>query len=256
MAGLEIVQIPVLRDNYVHLVHDPAGGATAAVDPAVAAPVAAALADRGWRLTHILNTHHHHDHTGGNLELKQATGCHIVGNRADAGRIPGIDTPVGDGETVTVGTASAAVIAVSGHTIGHVAFWFAADAALFCGDTLFSLGCGRLFEGTAAMMWDSLGRLRRLPAETRVYCGHEYTEANARFALSLDPDNAALRRRAAEVAALRAAGRSTVPSRLGDERDANPFLRADDPRLQDAVGAPPGDAVAAFAEIRRRKDVF
>lgn len=256
MAEMEIAQIPVLRDNYVYLVHDPATGATAAVDPSVAAPVGAELARRGWRLSLILNTHHHPDHTGGNLELKAATGCRIVGNREDRARIPGIDVAVGDGDKIAVGDRVAEVIAVSGHTIGHIAFWFAADEALFCGDTLFSLGCGRLFEGTAAMMWQSLGRLRSLPEATRVYCGHEYTEANARFALSIDPDNEVLRRRALAVDALRARGEPTVPARLGDERRANPFLRADDPGLQAAVGTPPGDAVAAFAEIRRRKDVF
>lgn len=256
MADLEIVPVPVLRDNYVYLLHEPASGATAAVDPSVAAPVAAELDRRGWRLSLILNTHHHHDHVGGNLALKAATGCRIVGHREDRARIPGIDIAVGDGERITVGAAAATVIAVSGHTVGHVAYWFADEAALFCGDTLFSLGCGRLFEGSPAMMWQSLGRLRALPAATRVYPGHEYTQANAAFALALDPDNATLRRRAGEVEALRAAGRPTVPALLGDEILANPFLRADDPRLQLAVGAAPGDAVEAFAEIRRRKDVF
>jgi hydroxyacylglutathione hydrolase len=256
MAVVEIVQIPVLRDNYVYLLHEPASGVTAAIDPAVAPPVEATLVRRGWRLTHILNTHHHADHTGGNLALKSATGCRIVGNRDDAARIPGIDVAVGDGDRIDLGTTFARVIAVSGHTVGHIAYWFEDQAALFCGDTLFSLGCGRLFEGTAAMMWQSLGRLRALPAATRVYCAHEYTLANARFALTIDPDNPALQRRAAEVEALRAAGQPTVPSRLGDETLANPFLRADIPELQAQVGAPAGDAIAAFAEIRRRKDVF
>ncbi|MCU0839614.1 MAG: hydroxyacylglutathione hydrolase [Rhodospirillales bacterium] len=254
MAALTIEQIPVLRDNYVYLVHDSASGLTAAVDPAVAEPVTAALAVRGWRLTHILNTHHHGDHTGGNLPLKAATGCTIVGHGADAHRIPGIDVAVGDGESFAFGRTAAQIIAVPGHTLGHIAYWFAEARAVFCGDTLFSLGCGRLFEGTAAMMWQSLGRLRQLPDETRVCCAHEYTQSNAAFALTIDPANPALRERAAAVAALRRQGLPTVPSRLGDEKAANPFLRADAPALAAVVGS--DDPVAVFGEIRRRKDVF
>lgn len=256
MTNLEIEQIPVLRDNYVYLIHDPATAATAVVDPAVAPPVLAALARRGWKLTHILNTHHHHDHVGGNLDLKAATGCRIVGNHADAARIPGLDDGVSEGDTVAVGTARAQVIEVSGHTLGHIAYWFAEAMALFCGDTLFSLGCGRLFEGTSAQMWASLCKLRALPDETAVYCAHEYTQSNARFALTIDGSNAALRMRAAEVDALRAAGRPTIPARLAVEKAANPFLRADNAGLQRVVIAAGGDDVATFAEIRRRKDTF
>lgn len=256
MPPLEIRQIPVLADNYVYLARDPATEACAAIDPAVAEPVLAELARLGWRLTMILNTHHHGDHVGGNLALQAATGCVIVGNRADARRIPGIDRPVGDGETVAIGTQTARVLAVDGHTIGHVAYHFAESGALFCGDTLFSLGCGRLFEGTPSMMWDSLCRLRALPDATRVYCAHEYTEGNARFALSVDLDNAALRRRAVEVRERRLAGWPTVPSRLGEERATNPFLRADEPALRDAIGLPDADAVTTFAALRRRKDSF
>lgn len=256
MASLEIRQIPALSDNYIYLVREAGQGACAAVDPSEAAPVLAALDRFGWRLSHILNTHHHGDHVGGNRELKSATGCTIVGHARDAARIPGIDVRVSDGETVALGDAEARVIAIDGHTVGHIAYWFADAAALFCGDTLFSLGCGRLFEGSAEQMWASLGRLRDLPAETRVYCGHEYTEANARFALSLDPDNAALQARAAEVRALRARAEPTVPSRIGDERACNPFLRADDPGLQRALGLAGADPALVFAEIRRRKDVF
>lgn len=255
MTSIEIEQLAVLRDNYVYLIHDRATAATAVVDPALAEPVLDALDHRGWRLTHILNTHHHHDHVGGNLALKAATGCSIVGNRADAARIPGIDLAVSEGDRVAVGDAVAEVIAVSGHTIGHIAYWFAAAGMLFCGDTLFSLGCGRLFEGTPAEMWASLCKLRALPDATAVYCAHEYTESNARFALTVEPDNAALQARAAEVAALRRAGRPTVPSWLGTEKAANPFLRADVPALQRTVAAS-GDAVATFAAIRRRKDDF
>lgn len=256
MGGLDIRQIPVLRDNYVYLVHDAATGACAAVDPAVAEPVLEMLAETGWRLTHILNTHHHHDHVGGNLELQRATGCTIVGNAADAARIPGISVRVADGDRFALGSRSAEIIAVSGHTIGHIAYWFAEDNALFCGDTLFALGCGRLFEGTPAQMWQSLGRLRALPPQTRVYCAHEYTEANAAFALSIDPANPALVDRAAEIQAIRRRNEPTVPSTLDEERRTNPFLRADDPHVAERVDLRGRDPVSVFAEIRRRKDRF
>lgn len=255
MAELVIRQIPVLKDNYVYLLHEPETQATAAVDPSVAAPVAAALAREGWRLTHILNTHHHNDHTGGNLELKAATGCVIVGPRADRDRIPGIDVEVGDGDAYKLGAEEARVYDVPGHTRGHIAYWFGGSRALFCGDTLFLLGCGRLFEGTPAQMWQSLSKLKALPPETRVFCAHEYTQSNARFALTVEPGNRALVERAHHIDALRAEGKSTVPASLGEELATNPFLRADLPALQAEAGAP-GDAVATFAAIRRRKDNF
>ena len=256
MTDLQIEQIPVLRDNYVYLIRDSRTGTCAAVDPSVATPVLGALDRLGWRLTHILNTHHHHDHVGGNLELKSATGCTIVGHRLDAARIPGIDVLVDDGGHFQLGRARADIIDVSGHTMGHIAYWFEEQRALFCGDTLFSLGCGRLFEGTPARMWASLGKLRELPADTRVYCGHEYTESNACFALAIDPGNEALQRRAEEVRALRRNGQPTVPSMMSVERAANPFLRADDPALLRSARLGGSDPVTAFAEIRRRKDVF
>ncbi len=256
VAMLEILQIPVLGDNYVYLLHDGASGATAAVDPALHEPVEAALAERGWRLTHIFNTHHHHDHVGGNLALKEATGCIVVGPRADAARIPGIDVEVGDSDSYAFGGETARVFDVPGHTRGHIAFWFPDSAALFSGDALFALGCGRLFEGTPEQMWASLNKFRDLPGETRVYCAHEYTQSNARFALTVDPDNEALRRRAAEIDRLRAEMRPTVPSTLAEERATNPFLRADAPGLQAALGMSGADPVAVFAETRRRKDSF
>ncbi len=256
MAGLEIHQIPVLRDNYVYLARDPLSGACAAVDPSVSAPVLDALRSLGWTLTHILNTHHHHDHVGGNLELKGQAGCTIVGHAKDAARIPGIDVRVNEGDTFRLGEQTAQVIDVSGHTRGHIAYWFADSAVLFCGDTLFSLGCGRLFEGTPEEMWASLRKLRALPDETKAYCGHEYTESNARFALTIEPGNPDLARRAEEVRSLRAEGRPTVPSSIGLERATNPFLRADVDALKTAAGLAGRDAVAAFAEIRRRKDAF
>lgn len=256
MPELQIHQIPVLRDNYVYLVRDPESEACAAVDPSVAKPVLDTLDGLGWRLTHILNTHHHHDHTGGNLEIKRATGCTIVGNGADARRIPGIDVRVVDGDTFTLGTRAAQVIDVSGHTLGHIAYWFEDCRAVFCGDTLFAIGCGRLFEGTPAQMWASLSKLRALPGDTAVYCAHEYTQSNAAFACSLDPDNAALAERSRRVDALRAEGRPTVPSTIAEERATNPFLRADDAELLEIAGLSGFDPVAAFAEIRRRKDAF
>lgn len=256
MAALIIDLVPVLNDNYVHLVHEPDSGETAAVDPAVAGPVLEAVEGRGWRLTHILVTHHHGDHTGGIPEIKRATGCTVIGNRNDARRIPGLDVGVVDGDTVRLGDQEGRVFEVPGHTVGHVAYWFEASRALFCGDTLFSIGCGRLFEGTPKQMWESLSALRALPPEARVYCAHEYTRSNVRFALSVDPDNAALRERADEVARLREADRPTVPSMLGDEMAANPFLRADDPDLAFRLGLGGADAVTVLADIRARKDRF
>ena len=255
MAALEIRQIPVLKDNYVYLLREPDSGAVGAVDPSVAAPVLEALSRLDWKLTHILNTHHHNDHTGGNLELKAATGCIIVGPLADRARIPGIDVAVGDGDNLNFGKAVATVFDVPGHTRGHIAYWFAESKALFSGDTLFLMGCGRLFEGTPAQMWSSLSKLKKLPPETRIYCGHEYTQANARFALTVEPGNAALATRARHVDALRAQGKSTIPGTMGDELATNPFLRADVPALQQAMGAP-GDDIATFAAIRRAKDNF
>jgi hydroxyacylglutathione hydrolase len=256
MAELKIHQIPVLNDNYIYLARDPDGGACAAVDPAVAPPVLRALGELGWKLTHILNTHHHGDHTGGNLEIKRATGCTIVGAAADAARIPGIDVHVGDGDTVALGTATGRVFEVPGHTRAHIAFWFEDSRALFCGDALFALGCGRLFEGNAEQMWRSLEKLRALPDDTRVYCAHEYTNANADFALTVEPDNVELRKRADAVLALREAGKPTVPSTMSEERATNPFLRADVPELQRAAGLAGKDPVSVFAEVRRRKDRF
>ena len=255
MAELVIRQIPVLKDNYVYLLHEPETKATAAVDPSVAPPVMTALARENWNLTHILNTHHHNDHTGGNRELKAATGCVIVGPRADRDRIPAIDIDVAEGETYRFGTEDARVYDVPGHTRGHIAYWFAGSRALFCGDTLFLMGCGRLFEGTPQQMWQSLSKLKALPPETRVFCAHEYTQANARFAVTVEPQNAALIARAKHVDEMRAQGQSTVPASLGEELATNPFLRADLPALQADAGAP-GDAVATFAAIRRRKDNF
>lgn len=255
MPEFVIRQIPTRQDNYVYLAHDPSTGKTAVIDPSDAEPVRKVLAETGWKLTHILNTHHHNDHIGGDAELKAEWNAIIVGPRADRDRIPGIDVEVGDHDTYTVGTQTAQVFDVPGHTRGHIAFWFPESRALFCGDTIFMLGCGRLFEGTPEQMWTSIGKLRVLPKDTRVFCAHEYTQANARFAITVDPENGALADRKIRIDAMRAEGKSTVPATLGEELETNPFLRADQPSVQQAAGIP-GDAVATFAEIRRRKDHF
>lgn len=253
---LDIHQIPVLNDNYVYLVREPESGCVAVVDPAVVGPVLNEAKKLGWSITHILNTHHHGDHTGGNLEIKEKTGCTIVGPGPDRDRIPGIDIEVNDGDTFAFGNASAKVFFVPGHTRGHIAYWFWDSDALFCGDTLFSIGCGRVFEGTMDQMWTSLSRLRALPSETRIYCAHEYTQSNINFAISVDPNNRALRAREKEVRQKRKRGEPTVPSRLGEEVAANPFLRADQDDLQQALGMAGATPVEVFTEVRQRKDTF
>ena len=228
MSELEIHMFPCLTDNYGYLLHDAGSGVTAAVDTPDAEEIAAQLDAKGWRLTHILNTHHHGDHVGGNLALKEWSGCTIVGPGPDAARIPGIDVLVGDGDTYDFGQARAQVFFVPGHTRGHIAYWFKDHDALFCGDTLFALGCGRLFEGTPQQMWNSLSRLRALPDSTRVYCAHEYTQSNGRFALVAEPDNEAIRHRMADVDVARANGEPTIPTSIALELATNPFLRARD----------------------------
>jgi hydroxyacylglutathione hydrolase len=256
MAQLTIEQIPVLSDNYVYLVHEPLAGATGVVDPAVAGPVLERLAERGWKLDWILSTHHHSDHTGGNLELKKATGCRVAGARRDAARIPGIDLELAEGDRFRLGDAEAQVLETPGHTSGHISYWFADAKTLFCADTLFSLGCGRVSESTFEQMWRSLCKYALLPDDALVYCAHEYTQNNARFALTVDPDNPALKARAAEVGRLRAAGQPTVPSTLGAERAATPFLRAADPAIRKRLGMESATDAEVFAELRRRKDAF
>ena len=256
MIDLEIAQFPCLSDNYAFLLHAPDTGLTAAIDTPDAAAIEAELGRRGWRLTHILNTHHHADHAGGNLYLKDKTGCRIVGPRADASRIPGIDVGVGDGDTVDFGGARIEVFDTPGHTRGHIVYYVPEASAAFVGDTLFALGCGRLFEGTPAEMWHSLGKIARWPDDTRLYCAHEYTLANAGFALTVEPENPALIARAREVAALRRAGRPTVPTTLGLEKATNPFLRAESAALQAKIGLTGADPVAVFARTRELKDQF
>lgn len=256
MSPLAIHMFPCLADNYGYLLHDRDTGVTAAVDTPDAGEILAQLAAQGWRLTHILNTHHHADHAGGNLELKRRTGCTIVGPRSDAARIPGIDVAVGEGDVIVLGSHRATVFDTPGHTRGHIVYYFAEAAAAFVGDTLFAMGCGRLFEGTPGEMWNSLQKILRWPDDTRLYCAHEYTQSNARFALTVEPGNQALRKRAEEVAQLRAEGRPTIPSTLGAERATNPFLRPTSNDLQATIGLSGAAEVAVFAKTRALKDAF
>jgi hydroxyacylglutathione hydrolase len=253
---VEIIQIPVLNDNFIYVIHDNQSGDTAVIDPALADPVLNLLKEKGWTLTHIWNTHHHFDHVGANLELKEATDCTIVGAAIDQARIPGIDVRVNEGDYVSLGDHLAEVIFVPGHTSGHIAYWFNRSKVLFIGDTLFAMGCGRLFEGTAKDMWTSLSKLKELPDDTLVYCAHEYTLQNGKFAQSLETSNEALNNRMAKCEELRNNNKQTIPFTLGEDRTTNPFLRADDPVLQNAIGMVGRDVVEVFAEIRSRKDHF
>lgn len=253
--ALEIELVPALSDNYVYLIRDAASGTVAVLDPAEFDPVDAALMAKGWTPSIILNTHHHGDHIDGNNGLIEKYDAKLIGPASESHRIPGMDETVSEGDRIKIGEAEATIYETPGHTKGHISFYFPGGPALFAGDTLFALGCGRMFEGTPEEFWTSLTKLRELPDETTVYCGHEYTQSNAKFALSVDPGNADLVAQVAEVDRKRSQGLPTVPSRLGDEKKANPFLRADDPALAAHVGQP-NDPVAAFAEIRRRKDNF
>jgi hydroxyacylglutathione hydrolase len=254
MAELSIEPVPCLSDNYAYILFDPAGGFCAVVDPSEDAPVRRALGTR--KLTHILNTHHHPDHIGGNSALKQAYGARIIAAAKDKDRIADIDEMVKEGDVVRLGGHDARVMEIPAHTSAHVAYWFEADRAVFTGDTMFLMGCGRLFEGTPAMMHTSLSRLAALPADTRVYCGHEYTENNGRFAMSVEPQNADLKTRLTEVRTARAAGKPTVPATMETEKKTNPFLRTDSRAIRNTLGLADADNVAVFAELRKRKDSF
>jgi hydroxyacylglutathione hydrolase len=243
-----------LKDNFGVLLHDPASGATAAIDAPDAAAVEAALQAKGWRLTDILVTHHHHDHTGGIEELKRRHRCRIVAPEAEADGIPEVDETVREGDRVRVGSLEGRVIATPGHTAGHISYVFAQEKLVFVGDTLFSIGCGRVIEGTPEMMWQSLLKLRSLPDDTQIFCGHEYTQANIRFAKTIEPGNAALLAREQAVARLATARKPTVPSTMGAEKAANPFLRADIPAVAQSLGLSGAPAWQVFAEIRERKN--
>lgn len=251
---LEIVTIPCLKDNYAFLAHDPATGATACVDVPEAAPILAALAQRGWRLAEIFLTHHHWDHIDGVADLVAATGARVTGAAADAHRLPPLDRAVAEGDSVSIGAVAGRVIDVSGHSVGHIALAF--PGAVFTGDSLMALGCGRLFEGTPAQMWDSLSKLAALPPDTLVCSGHEYTQSNARFAMTIEPGNPALISRVGRIEDARSAGGPTVPSVLAEELATNPFLRAHLPEIKAALGMETAGDAAVFAEIRGRKDRF
>ena len=239
---IEIVRIPALSDNYIWLVHEPGTGETVVVDPAEAEPVLAAARARGWTISQIWNTHWHADHTGGNAAIKVATGCIVTGPAAEADRIPTLDRAVREGDRVALGPIEAVVMEVPAHTAGHIAYHLPGEAAAFVGDTIFAMGCGRLFEGTAAQMHANLQRIAALDPETRLYCAHEYTMSNGRFALVAEPDNEAIRARMRDVEAARAAGEATVPTTVALERATNPFVRA---RSADEL-----------AERRTAKDLF
>jgi hydroxyacylglutathione hydrolase len=256
MATLEIYQFPCLSDNYGVLIHDADGRVTASIDAPEADKVQAALARKRWTLTHILTTHHHADHTGGNAALKAATGCTIVGPRGEADKIPGIDIKVGDGDTFAFGSHRVQVLETPGHTAGQVNYFIPSAKVAFCGDTLFAIGCGRVIEGTPQAMWNSLKKLMALPRDTTVYCGHEYTQANAAFALTIEPANGALQKRAREVDALRDAGKPTLPTSIGLELDTNPFLRPHVAAIQKRLGMEGRPEWEIFAEIRARKNKF
>jgi hydroxyacylglutathione hydrolase len=252
----ETYLFPCLKDNFGVLIHDPASGATASIDAPEAAPVEAALKKTGWRLTDILVTHHHADHTAGIGELKAHHKCRVVIPRAEAQRIAHADETVSEGDKVKIGALECGVIDTPGHTSGHISYFFAADKLAFVGDTLFSIGCGRVIEGDPEMMWNSLLKLRALPDDTRFYCGHEYTDANIRFAKTVEPGNKALAARAEDVTKLLAAGKPTIPATIGAEKAANPFLRADNPDVAKLLGLGGNPAWKVFAEIRERKNRF
>ena len=256
VSPLQIEQFPALSDNYGYLVHNPVMGLTAAIDTPEVSPIVEACAKRGWSLTHIFNTHHHADHAGGNAELKALfPGCTVIGPAGEQAKIPTIDTPVSGGEAFDFGGLEVKVLDVGGHTLGHIAYYVPVAGVAFVGDSLFALGCGRIFEGTPSQAWASLQRLAALPPETLVFCAHEYTEANLRFALTVEPQNEALQERAKEIAALRAEGKPTVPTTIGLELATNPFLRPSSALLRSHLKVPDDESdEATFARVRKMKD--
>ena len=253
---LIVETVPCLQDNYAFLAHDPQSGETALVDAPEAGPILDALNQKGWTLSQVLLTHHHGDHVMGLSDILAAHPAKVTGAAADAHRLPPLDVAVNEGDTVRIGQETGRVMDVSGHTIGHIAFHFPGSHVAFTADSLMALGCGRIFEGTFEQMWTSLQKLAALPPETRICSGHEYTQSNGRFALSVDPENPALQARVAAVAEAREGGKPTVPSLLSEELATNPFLRASDAGLRAAIGMPDAADVEVFAEIRKRKDAF
>ncbi|KAF3977309.1 MAG: hydroxyacylglutathione hydrolase [Methylococcales symbiont of Iophon sp. n. MRB-2018] len=253
---LDIVQLAVLNDNYIYLIHDPVSAQTAVIDPAITEPVLTTLEEKGWSLNYILNTHHHWDHIGANLELKKITQCKIIAANADRSRIPGVDLLLNHGDKIKLGNEVATVLETPGHTIGHIVYHFANSHALFCGDTLFSMGCGRLFEGTAKQMWQSLQLIKQLPKQTHIYCTHEYTQANGEFALTLEPNNPQLQQRIQQVKMLRSKQQSTIPSPLLQELQTNPFLRENSLEIQQSINMTNKTEIEIFSKIRQLKDTF
>lgn len=254
MSALKIHQFPCLSDNYGVLVHDPDSGVTASIDAPDTATVERALATTGWKLTHILTTHHHADHTAGNLALKAATGCVVIGPKGEAARIPGIDRAVGEGDAFALGSTQVHVLETPGHTAGHISYWLPSIGTAFVGDTLFAMGCGRILEGNAEMMWNSLQKIMRLPPATRIYCGHEYTVANGKFGLGIEPGNKALAERVVACEALRAAGQPTLPTRLDQELATNVFLRTSSTEIRRQLGLLAVPDWQVFAAVRERKN--
>ena len=254
MAKLEFHQFPCLKDNYGVLIHDAASGQTAAIDAPEAEPVRRALKEKGWKLSHILVTHHHADHTQGIEPLKAETRCTVIGPKAEAGKIKSLDKTVAEGDTFQFGATEVRVFDTPGHTAGHITFWMPSASAAFAGDTLFAVGCGRVIEGNMEMMWNSLQKIANLPGETQVYCGHEYTLANVRFALTIEPENEVLSKRAAEIETLVAAGKPTLPTRVDVELATNPFLRPQSPAIRKRLGMATAPDWQVFGEIRERKN--
>jgi hydroxyacylglutathione hydrolase len=254
MGRLDIHLFPCLSDNYGVLVRDEDTGKVASIDAPEDAAVEAQLQAKGWTLTHILTTHRHGDHTDGNLPLKARHGCTIIGPRGEADKVPGIDKAVGEGDTFLLGRTTVRVLETPGHTIGHISYWLPDHGVAFVGDTLFAMGCGRVFEGTPQMMWSSLSKLANLPPTTIIYCGHEYTQANARFAVGIEPGNARLQARLKEVEAMRAVGEPTVPTSIALELATNPFLRASSPEIRQRLGLEGAEEWQVFAEVRERKN--
>lgn len=254
MAQLEIHQFPCLSDNYGVLIRDAESGLVASIDAPSADSVRNALKEKGWTLTHILTTHHHGDHTDGNLSLKSETGCTIIGPRAEADKVPGIDEKVGEGDAFKFGSFEVKVFDTPGHTAGHIIYWVPQANVAFVGDVLFAMGCGRVIEGTMDQMWNSIEKVAALPPETMLYCGHEYTIANAKFALTVEAGNAALQARAKAVEELRGAGRPTLPTKLADELATNPFIRADSAEIRKTIAMESATNAEVFAEVRERKN--
>lgn len=253
---LAIEQFNCRSDNFGVLIHDPDSGLTASIDAPEEGPIVAKLNEMNWRLDHIFTTHHHTDHVEANLALKSAYGCTITGPAGEAAKIPGLDRAVSEGDSFSFGAFDVDVLETPGHTLGHISYVIPKAGVAFVADTLFAMGCGRVFEGTPEMMWHSLEKLLALPDSTTIYCGHEYTLANAKFALSIEPDNADLVARAKEVEALRDAGKPTLPTTIAIEKKTNPFLRVNEPEVRANLGMVDASPAEVFAEIRKRKDNF